>query len=171
MTLTKPNHYISKLVNAAADTGYIRYYKQLQQTFTTADECVKSLKADFESSFERKIRAAADEDSNSRLGTYFLVNPTLAKPSYAEKMEFQRVCVTRYRTGSHNLKIEAGRTPYVPRDERYCCCNTGLQTVKHVLLECPLLIELRERHNVVDIEHGIMNECFLVEMERALGVK
>ena len=158
-------------MNAAADTGYIRYYKHLQQTFTTAADCVASLKADFESSLQRKIRAAANEDSDSRLGTYLLVNPTLVKPSYVEKMEFQRVCVTRYRTGSHNLKIEAGRTPHIPRDERYCSCNTGLQTVKHVLLECPLLFELRERYNIVDVEHRIMNECFWVEMERTLGVK
>ena len=48
----------------------------------------------------------------------------------------QRVCITRYRTGSHNLKIESGRTPHIPRDERYCSCNTSLQTIKHVLLEC-----------------------------------
>ena len=171
ITVTKPNHYISKLVTAAADTDYIRYYQQLQRTFATAEECVESLKADFKSTFERKIRAAADDDSDSRLGAYFLVNPTLVKPSYDQKMEFQRVCVTRYRTGSHNLKIEAGRTPHIPRDERYCCCNTGLQTVKHVLLECPLLTEIRERYNVVDVEQGVMNECFWVEMERVLGVK
>ena len=171
ITQTKPNHYITKLVNAAADTRYIRYYKQLQQTFTTPDECVESMKATFKTTFEGKIRAAADDDSDSRLGAYFLVNPALVKPTYNEKMEFQRVCVSRYRTGSHNLKIEAGRTPHIPRDERYCCCNTGLQTVKHVLLECPLLIELRERYNVVDVEHGVMNECFWIEMEKILDVK
>lgn len=129
------------------------------------------MKADIRSTFERKIRAASDEDCDSRLGAYILINPTLVKPSYDEKLEFQRVCVTRYRTGSHNLKIEAGRTPYIPREERYCRCNIGLQTVKHVLLECPLLIEIRERYNVVDIENGVMNECFWVEAERALGVK
>ena len=171
ITQTKPNHYITKLVNAAADTRYIRYYKQLQQTFTTPGECVESMKATFKTTFEGKIRAAADDDSDSRLGAYFLVNPALVKPTYNEKMEFQRVCVSRYRTGSHNLKIEAGRTPHIPRDERYCCCNTGLQTVKHVLLECPLLIELRERYNVVDVEHGVMNECFWIEMEKILDVK
>ena len=171
ITLTKPNHYISKLVNVAADTSYIRHYKKLQQTFTTTEECVKSLKDNFKSCYERKIQAAADADSDSRLGTYLLVNPTLVKPLYVEKMEFQRVCITRYRTGSHNLKIESGRTPHIPRDERYCCCNTGLKTVKHVLLECPLLTEIRERYNVVDVEQGVMNECFWVEMERVLGVK
>ena len=168
---TKPNHYITKLVNAAADTDYIKHYKQLQQTFTTVEQCVESLETAFKTSSERKLRAAAEADADSRLGTYILVNPTLVKPSYTDKMEFQRVCVTRYRTGSHNLKIEAGRNPHVPRDERYCCCNTGIQTVRHVLLDCPLLIELRERYNVVDVENGVMNECFWVEMERILGVK
>ena len=125
----------------------------------------------FKSSFERKIQGAAGGDGDSRLGTYLLVNPTLVKPVYVEKMEFQRVCITRYRTGSHNLKIESGRTPHIPRDERYCSCNTGLQTIKHVLLECPLLVDLRERYNIVDVENGVMNECYWLEMERVLGVK
>ena len=171
ITQTNPNHYIAKLVNAAAGTDYIKYYKQLQQTFTTVEQCVESLEATFKTTYERKIRTAAEADSDSRLGAYLLVNPTLVKPSYTNKMEFQRVCVTRYRTGSHNLKIETGRNPHVPRDERYCCCNTGIQTVRHVLLDCPLLIELREQYNVVDVENGVRNECFWVEMERILGVK
>ena len=144
---------------------------KMQQTFSTVEQCIKSLETAFKTTSERKIRAAADADTDSRLGAYLLVNPTLVKPSYTDKMEFQRVCITRYRTGSHNLKIEAGRNPHVPRDERYCCCNTGIQTVRHVLLDCPLLIELRERYNVVDVENGVKNECFWVEMERILGVK
>ena len=40
---------------------------------------------------------------------------TFVKPSYIDKMEFQCVCVTRYCAESHNLMIEAGQNPYVPR--------------------------------------------------------
>ena len=70
---TKPNHYITKLVNAAADTDYIKHYKQLQQTFTTVEQCVESLETAFKTSSERKLRAAAEADADSILGTYILV--------------------------------------------------------------------------------------------------
>ena len=167
----KPDHYICKLVAAATDCQYIKYYKQLHQTFTDIDECDRIMTRDVKSTLEAKIRTASANDRDSRLGTYLTINPALSKPSYPEKLEFQRVCVTRYRSGSHNLRIEAGRTPYIPREERYCGCNTGIQTIEHVLLYCPLLVATREKHNVIDIETGVMNENFLIEMEHILGVK
>ena len=49
-------------------------------------------------------------------------------------------------------------------------CNTGVQTVSHVLLHCPLLDEIRERYDVTDVVEGVMKENFLLEMERVLGV-
>jgi hypothetical protein len=78
--------------------------------------------------------------------------------------------LVRYRTGSHNLRIESGRTPYIPREERLCSCNEGVQTVKHVLLNCKLVDELRERYEVTGIEDGLNNVCFLIEMEKVLGI-
>ena len=133
--------------------------------------CGKSIINDFKTLFEEKIHAAAALDLDSRLGAYLAINPSLSKPSYTEKLEFQRVYITRYRTGSHNLKIETGRNPYIPREERYCICDSGLQTVSHVLLHCPLLNAIRMEHGVVDVENGVMNESYLIEMERILGIK
>ena len=78
--------------------------------------------------------------------------------------------MTRYRTGSHNLRIESGRTPYIPREERLCSCNDDIQTVKHVLLDCRLLAGLRERYKVTNIEDGMNNVCFLLEMEKVLAI-
>ena len=168
---TKPDHYISKLVTAATDCSYIKYYKQLHQTFTDTDECERTMINNFKSALEAKTRSAAENDKDSRLGTYLGINPTLSKPSYPEKLEFQRVLVTQYRTGSHNLRIESGRTPYIPREDRLCGCNTGIQTIEHVLLHCPLLVATREKYNIVDVANGVMNEDFLIEMERVLGIK
>ena len=100
------------------------------------------------------------------------MNPSFAKPTYEEKLEFQRVTVSRYRTGAHNLMIEKGRRPpRVPQEERLCACNRDIQTVKHVILECPLLNEIRRVHEINDLESGIMNDMFLLEMEQALGIK
>ena len=127
------------------------------------------MSADLKSTCERKIRAAAS-DADSRLGTYLVINPSLSKPVFEDKLEFQRACISRYRTGSHDLHIESGRLTGTPREERLCVCNTGVQTVSHVLLHCPLLDEIRERYDVTDVVEGVMKENFLLEMERVLGV-
>ena len=166
-----PEHYISKLITATEETGYIRYYNQLQHRYTSVDNCANLLNNNFKSTYESKIRTTAMNDSNSRLGTYLTINPTLSKPSYVNKLEFQRVMVTRYRTGSHNLRIESGRMPHIPREERLCKCNSDIQTVAHVLLHCHLVNGIREKYGVVDIESGITNEDYLIEMEHTLDIK
>ncbi len=168
---TNPTHYISKLVAATEDTGYVRYYKQLQQRYTTIDNCANLLNNNFKSTYESKTREVAESDSDSHLGTYLAINPSLSKPSYDNKLEFQRVIVTRYRTGSHNLRIESGRMLHIPREERLCKCDRDVQTVEHVLLHCHLLDGIREKYNVVDIENGISNVDYLMEMEHILGIK
>ena len=70
-----------------------------------------------------------------------------------------------------DVMIEKGRRPpRVPQEERLCACK-DIQTVKHVILECPLLHEIRRVHEITDLESGIMNDMFLLEMEQALGIK
>ena len=59
----------------------------------------------------------------------------------------------------------------IHRDERLCVCNTGIQTISHVLLHCPMLDTIREKYNVVNVEDGTMQENFLIEMERILGIE
>ena len=167
---SNPNHYISKLVIATEDTPYIKYYKQITQQYTNAEKYAEEFGRNLKSTRESKIRAAAAADEASRLGTYFTINPTLCQPNFDGKLEFQRVLITKYRTGSHNLRIESGRTPYIAREERLCICNGDIQTINHVLLQCVLLSALREKYEVTDIESGLMNVCFLLEMEKILGI-
>ena len=113
---------------------------------------------------------SALSDLDSRLGTYLTINPSLSKPAYQDKLEFQRVCISRYRTGSHNLKIETGRMTNTAREERLCSCGTAVQTIGHVLLECPLLDVTRAKYGISDVVNGVMHENFLLEMERTLGI-
>ena len=105
-----------------------------------------------------KIRQKAAEDEKSRLGVYSQVNPQLEPPShnYDYNPEFERVLITRYRSGSHNLRIESGRmcNPIIPRDERLCSCNTGIQSLHHCLFDCPLLAEVRADYNYESIEEA-----------------
>ena len=170
MVQNKPNHYISKLVTIAADYEYVKYYKDLEHKYTSLKACEESIKNEFKCAFERKIQAALP-DEDSRLATYLMINPNMSKPVYHNKLEFQRTCITRYRTGSFKLKIDKGRSnPYIPREQRLCKCHS-IQTIKHVLLHCPLLHEIREKYGVVDVVDGIMNDGFLIEMEHILEIK
>ena len=119
-----------------------------------------------------KIEKAAREDSDSKLGTYLMVNPELGPPEYNLKLEFQQVLITRYRTGSHNLRIEKDRRfPNSKREDRVCRCNMGVQTVHHVILDCPLLQISRQKYGIDNLQSGLMNDDFLMEMECTLGIK
>ena len=107
----KIDHYITKLVRIAEneELPYIKYYKNLQTEFIDSERCKQKIEQDFRTKFEEKIREKSNSDIDSRLGSYLQMNPSLQKPIYENMIEFERVVTTRYRTGSHNLKIETGR--------------------------------------------------------------
>ena len=167
-----PNHYLAKLINAAENTDYIKYYRNLENMYgDDIRSCNDTLKASFNDKFSSKIHETAEADSDSKLGTYLTVNPTLSKPDFTDKCEFQRVVSTRYRTGAHNLRIEKDRRlPNSSREDRSCVCNSGIQTIKYVLLDCPMLDNIREKYGIVDVESGLLCDDFLVEMECILNV-
>ena len=60
-----------------------------------------------------------------KLGAYLQVNPDLCKSNNNNLFEIDRMRVTRYKVGSHNLKIETGRmcNPVLPREDRLCLCK------------------------------------------------
>ena len=68
-----------------------------------------TLKREFRNTIEEKIKSTAENDIDPRMGTYLEINPQLCEHKYEGLLEYERVCITRYRTGSHNLKIETGR--------------------------------------------------------------
>ena len=172
--LRNPDHNITKLVNLAEhhNVSYIKYYKSLEHKYRNADSCKKVLQNEFKAKTAEKIKADATKDGDSRLGTYLRINPNLTKPDYKNVLEFQRVSITRYRTGSHNLKTETGRRhPRIEREERVCKCNTEVQTLEHCLFRCPLLGDIRTKYGITNVEIGVYNSDFLNEMERILDLK
>ena len=100
-------------------------------------ECENTLSTDFRASNRTKIATKANNDPDSRLGVYMLVNPTLSSPTQSHGvLEFERVLLTRYRSGSHNLKIETGRWSRTPRENRLCVTCRELGDEEHVLYNC-----------------------------------
>ena len=167
-----PDHYISKLVRLGENTSYIKYYRNLVHKYNDPTNCAKTLKTYFRNAFIARTQEAEMRDPDSKLGTYLLVNPSLTKPHYKNIMECERVMITRYRTGSHNLRIEKDRfLPYSKRKDRICLCGRNIQTIKHVILDCNLLIDLRLKYDISDLQKGLTNIGFLMEMEMILGIK
>ena len=102
------------------------------------------LQNDYIMSWKNKFVFAANTDPDSKLGTYYRINPNLN--SYVPKpqliLEAERKVITRFRTGSHSLGIELGRYSNTPRERRLCECKLAVQTIWHIFSECPLTIAL-----------------------------
>ena len=136
--------YIQNLIQVGLNTPFIKYYMDLEEKYAMPEKCMKELRHEFLSSWRNNIITAHSEDANSRLGAYLTVNPQLCTPNISvHLLEHERIIITKLRTGTHHLYIETGRFKRVPREERICPCDTGIQTVKHVLIQCPLLQHLR----------------------------
>ena len=169
---SNPDHYIAKLVQMGENTAYIKHYRNLVQKYNNPVNCGKTLETKFKNDYISRIQEAEMRDVDSKLGTYNSVNPSLSKPIYDKIMECERIMITRYRTGSHNLRIERDRfLPNSKREDRLCLCGLGIQTIKHVILECHLLDNIRTKYEIADLVSGIMNDRFLIEMEMELGIK
>ena len=111
----------------------------MDSNYASAENCEKNLRSNYMNRLKQKIRIAYDKDIDSKLGTYLQVNPDLENPSHDDNtFEIERVHITRFRTGSHNLRIESGRfaIPKIPRESKLCVCGNGVKTFRSVLMEC-----------------------------------
>ena len=120
------------------------------------------------------IRQKGADDVGSPYGVYLQVNPQIQPPEQRDILEMERILLSRYRTGSHSLRIDTGRmsNPIIPREERLCRCNTGVQSLNHVM--CPILADLHNEYRFVSIDDAFKREDvtqFLMKMERKLGIK
>ena len=86
--------------------------------------------------------------------------------------------MTKYRTGSHRLKIYAKRKNNENRDDKRCTCNKSHQTSEHVLFHCELTNDIRQFMNGIDNMHDFFaNENYtllstvLRSMEKILKIK
>ena len=83
---------------------------------------------------------------NSKLGIYYQINPSLTNNHFTENiMEYERLLISRYRTGSHYLNIEKLRwvKPPIARENRLCICNNGVQDINHIIFHCDKLNAIR----------------------------
>ena len=67
-------------------------------------------------------------------------------------------------TSSHRLKIETGRWSRIPRDQRTCVCNEGVQTEEHVLTACPSVNDIKFKYHL-----NVTNFIEFMNSERSKG--
>ena len=110
-----PEATISKIFQQAVDKNisFLRHYKELNSDFSDPEECYKHHISVNMNNIEEKIKASHSADSDSILGTYYRINPEIKSPFFYHKpmcMETDRIIITQYRTGSHILRIQTGRS-------------------------------------------------------------
>ena len=71
--------------------------------------------------------------------------------------------------------IEKGRLyhPPIPREERLCACQQDIQSLRHILFNCPLLTDLYQLFNFTSVNEAMNRPDifdFLIKMERNLGI-
>ena len=101
-----------------------------------------------------KITMKHSQDTNSILGTYYRINPSLKSPVFYNKplcFESNRITITKFRTGSHHLRIQTGRMTEENRYSRLCKCNMDIQTVEHMLFSCPNTAYIRELYDYTNL--------------------
>ena len=122
------------MVNANnMNLSYIRYYRSLSERYDSPASCETPLKNEFINNTNQKFRTAYNIDIDSKLGTYLQVNPELQTPSYKNStFDIERIHLTWF------------ATPRIPRESRICRCGEDVQTLRYVLMYCPVIIRNAE---------------------------
>ena len=137
---------------------YVTYYDKLLNTYNVST-CKTKLMTDHFDKWTSKIVNAAN-DIDSKLSRYKSINPNLI-PHKDEKgiLEHERILITRYRCGAHNLRIETGRWQRIDREQRLCQCNESVQTLLHVVTQCPLM----RQHKLIGV--NTLEDFFKLDYE------
>ena len=172
-----PESAVAKVVKMGMECNskYLKHYTDLQATYENPTACKEAIDLKYIELCKSKMIAKYNLDPDSKLGTYYRVNPNLTSNVQNPQpvMEFERELVTRFRTGSHSLAVEIGRYSNIPRENRLCSCGNGVQTLWHVMAEC------RETRDIVQKNFNDLKEVFdddnlhstLLAITRKLKVK
>jgi hypothetical protein len=135
-----PESALAKVVEMGlnCNSKYLKHYTDLQATYENPQACKEAINNKYLDICRAKIIAKHNQDPDSKLGTYYCVNPDFKSNVQNPQriMEFERELTTRFRTGSHSLAVEIGRYTNTPREDRLCSCGNAVQTLWHVISEC-----------------------------------
>ena len=120
-----------ELLNNKSD--FLKHYTDLDESYISSDD----LKAEQTKLVHTKIRnLAADKDKHYKYWVYLQLNPELKPSPFLGRIDKVGKAMTKFRLGSHKLKIETGRWSRVPRDERLCGTCNVLGDERHCIYDC-----------------------------------
>ena len=174
-----PDTEVSKVLQMAIDKNiqYLRHYQKLHHDYANRQECYKYFRDCFDTKMKLDIHRKTSVPSYSILDDYVLINNSLQSPQFYHQYiltEADRRIVTRYRCGSHFLKINTGRYTRSPIEKRLCKCKQ-VQTLQHVLFECDLTKPMRHDNFPGSLGEFFADSVFaamkLRHMERILKIR
>ena len=142
-----------------------KVYNLCQQNDTTAFRCLQRARSYVFDATERRAESMRT-NTKTKTKTYMSINPSLSVHDMYTSTDkyvpdYRRTEMTRFRVGSHRLRIETGRWTRTPPELRLCSC--GLNTVQdetHVVFHCLYTEELRVKYNVGNDKplHEVLND-------------
>ena len=147
--ITHPDAPLTRFLKQAIQLNlpFITHHVDMAGNYHSASHVVSTVNQEFTTKVQDILSTHRTLDPNGKLGTYARINPQIDTPTmYSASQplfEPDRMLLTRFRTGSHNLQIETGRWTRVPRDQRFCTCGHHIQSLDHVIHSCTLLAHHR----------------------------
>ena len=114
-TINNPSSTVAYIFNTAIENNIhlLLHYKQLDSKFNNPDACYKFYVETFSETAVNKVRENGSIEKDNYYGTYLSINQHLIAPNFYSEilcLESEGLIITRYCTGSHNLKTQTGDT-------------------------------------------------------------
>ena len=129
-------------------TSFLDHYIKLDNKYANSDE----LKKEFSYNVKAKVRGfGEDQAKHYKYWIYLQVNPELKPSPFLNRIDKVGKCMTKFRLGSHNLRIETGRWNRTPRENRLCAACGVLEDEQHIVYSCTQI----QRNDLTDLPHPL----------------
>ena len=169
-TYNNPDSALKKIIDMGVNEqiSYLTYYSELKARYDTPELCFRHLVDEIKEDCRVKIEIEESADLDSKLGTYLQINPNLTPYKENNILEHERTIISRFRTGSHSLRIETGRYNNICRSDRLCQCGLNIQTILHVFTDCPLTLphlnnQYESLNNIFETDN-IYNDILVISL-------
>ena len=151
-------------------SNYLKHYIELDQKYPSSGDII----AEQTEKIQSKIRLlGSDQDRHYKYWSYVQMNPDLLPSPFLNRIDETGKGMTKFRLGSHSLKIETGRWNRTPRENRLCATCGVVGDEKHAIYTCseilrddlndlpPSLADIWGYHGVNKLFSRIMDAGYL----------
>ena len=114
-------------------SGYLKHYIDLDNSYTDKTHLISEQK---EQLYARIRNLGANRELHYKYWMYLQYNPELTESPFLNRIDVVGKAITKFRLGSHFLRIELGRWTRTPRPQRLCHTCNVLGDEFHVIYRC-----------------------------------